>query len=165
MLSELRKSVRRAARNEDGNVTVEFVILFPTLLLVLGILMDVAFMYYGQSQVLATIQKANRDRAIGNHLTDAETKGSIELALSKTLSDEAVADVSVTAGILHTSVRVPSHDLQLVGFFAGLAGDPVLTVVADQVIENWEGPDGVDASTAPTTSLEETTGLNNTTSG
>jgi hypothetical protein len=139
----LKQNVARTTKDEDGGATVEFVLLFPTLLFLLGILMDVSYMYYKKSQILVTVQDFTRHRSIGTHTTNAETENLITAALATQFSDEAVVSTTLNGGIVSTQVTVPLHDMQILGFFGQLAGDFDVHVGAQQYIEWWdvEAPD------------------------
>ena len=138
MFKWLKCKILRDARDESGGATVEFVLLFPGLLLVLGVLMDVSFMYYTKAQILATVQDVARDRSIGGHQTDLETKTLLDAALSARFTDEAVITTSSIGGVVSTQVSVPLHDMQIVGFFATLVGDFNVNVGTQQYVEWWD---------------------------
>ncbi len=138
MYSWLKNIFARKCRDESGGVTIEFVLLFPGLLLVLGVLMDVSYMYYTKAQILATVQDVNRDRSVGGHDTDLETKTLLTAALAARFTDEAVVTTTSIGGIVSTQVSVPLHDMQILGFFATLAGDFDVKVGTQQYVEWWD---------------------------
>ena len=138
MLMKLFGAARKKVRKEDGNATIEFVILFPTMLLVIGIFLDLGYFYYTKSQIQYTVQEVNRLRSIGVIKGDEETEARLAAAIASNFSDEATVNSHVTAGVLYTFVQVPLHDVQILGYFGRVTGDWMVGVGAQQFIENWE---------------------------
>lgn len=137
----------RNASSEDGGVTVEFVLIFPVLLILTGVTMDVAFMNYKKSQIHEAIQDVMRSRSIGRIPDENSARVLLEQRLAQGFTDEPHASVLRVDGnmvpqpdgkILSTSVRVPLHDMQLLGFFADLVGDPDVFIGDQMFIESYE---------------------------
>jgi len=131
------KKISSHLRNEKGNVTVEFVVLFPVLLLLMGVTMDVAFMYYKKSQIHEAIQSVTRWRSIGAISTNTQAESDLAALLTYGFTDEATVTMQLKGALVSTSVDVPLHDLQLIGFFAGLVGDPMINIGDQQFLESY----------------------------
>lgn len=131
-------SARRYLRGDEGNVTIEFVIIFPVMLLLTGVAMDIAFMYYKESQIHEAIQDVTRQRSMGRIATNAEAATYLKTRLASGFSDEANVSMQLRGALVSTSVTVPLHDMQLLGFFADIVGDPTLTIGDQQFLEAFD---------------------------
>ena len=137
MFQSIKEGARKYWR-EDGNVTVEFVILFPVMLLVMGVTMDVAFMYYKKSQIQTAIQDVTRERSIGHIATNEQAATILREKLATQFTNEAIVTMSLRGALVSTSVDVPLHDMQLLGFFAGIVGDPNVNIGDQQFLESYD---------------------------
>lgn len=145
-MSKLMKSASGLLRREDGNVTIEFVILLPVMLLLMGVAMDISIMYYKKSQIHEAIQDITRLRAIGAISKDGDAQTYLDALLARGFSDEAVASVSTDVSnpnvallgpLVSTSVTVPLHDMQLLGFFSAIVGDTQVVIGDQQFYEAY----------------------------
>mgnify|MGYP001824114864 CR=1 FL=1 len=131
----MNRLLKRFARDDSGNATVEFVIWLPMVLLAFGLTVDVSMIFHSQNQVLRIVQDANRNASIGRLSTPADAENYIESRLQKA-SASADATSSITAGVIHTTVTYPARDFQVLGFFKQF-NDLTITVNAEHLIEDW----------------------------
>jgi len=136
MFEYLKKASSRL-NSDDGGVTVEFVILFPVLLTLAGAAMDVGFTYFKKSQIHAAIQDVTRARSVGDIANDEAARKILADRLALGFTDEAIVTMEPRGSVLSTSVEVPLHDMQLIGFFAGLVGDPKVVIGDQQYFESF----------------------------
>lgn len=135
MGNKMNRLLKRFARDNSGNATVEFVIWLPMVLLAFGLTVDVSMIFHSQSQVLRIVQDANRNASIGRIRTPAEAEDYIENRLH-TASATANATSSITAGVITTTVTYPARDFQILGFFKQF-NDLEITVNSEHLLENW----------------------------
>ena len=129
------RKLRRQAAREDGAVTVEALFWVVCIVFIFGLIVDASSLFYTQSNVLRTVQDANRNMSIGRFRTPEEAKADVETALDP-VSPNAVATVTVVANVVTTRVTVPAGDLQLIGILAPLSGVPI-TVQGRHYIEDY----------------------------
>lgn len=129
------RKLRRQAAREDGAVTVEALFWVVCIVFIFGLIVDASSLFYTQSNVLRTVQDANRNMSIGRFRTPEEAKAYVETALDP-VSPNAVATVTVVANVVTTRVTVPAGDLQLIGILAPLSGVPI-TVQGRHYIEDY----------------------------
>lgn len=129
------QNLRRQAAREDGAVTIEALFWVVAIVFVFGLVVDASSLFYTQSNVLRTVQDANRNMSIGRFRTEAEAKAYVETALEP-VSPNAVAAVTVAGNVVTTRVTVPAGDLQLIGILAPLSGVPI-TVQGRHYIEDY----------------------------
>lgn len=132
-IRQFSSKVRRFLRNDSGAATAEVVILTPVFLLLFGMVTDASMVFGRQAEILRIIQDSNRSLAVGKILTieDAEDYISQRVAL---LSDEGEVEVTITAGIITSTVTVPASDLTSTGLFEAIDSF-TLTVGASQMSE------------------------------
>lgn len=129
-----RNAVRQA-RNEDGAVTLEALFWVVAIVTIFGLVVDASSLFYTQSNVLRTVQDANRNMSIGRFRTAEEAKNYVETTLAP-VSPNASATVTVAGNVVTTRVTVPAGDLQLIGILAPLSGIPI-TVQGRHYIEDY----------------------------
>ena len=132
----ISRILRRFFRETDGGPTVETVIWFPFFIAVFGLMVDTAMIFHGQAKVLKAIQDGNRAFAAGRITTVDDNIAFIEKALAD-IGITATAKSTVTAGVVTTTVIVPTGQLQILGYFKAIEGITI-GVTSDQIIENWE---------------------------
>ena len=120
---------------EDGAVTIEALFWVVAIVFVFGLVVDASSLFYTQSNVLRTVQDANRNMSIGRFRTAEEAKAYVETVLDP-VSPNATATVTVAGSIVTTRVTVPAGDLQLIGILAPLSGIPI-TVQGRHYIEDY----------------------------
>ena len=121
---------------ESGTATVEAVLWFPIFIVIFSLMVDAAMIFNGQARVLRVVQDANRNMSIGRLTTTTETEDYVENALA-VITSGAVAQSTVTAGVVSTTVTVPAADFQILGFFSAL-NNLQIGVTAEHLIEDWE---------------------------
>ena len=127
--------MQRQAKAEDGAVTVEALFWVVCIVFVFGLIVDASSLFYTQSNVLRTVQDANRNMSIGRFRTPEEAKAYVETVLDP-VSPNATATVTVAGSVVTTRVTVPAGDLQLIGILAPLSGIPI-TVQGRHYIEDY----------------------------
>lgn len=129
------QGMRRQAAREDGAVTIEALFWVVAIVFVFGLVVDASALFYTQSNVLRTVQDANRNMSIGRFRTPEEAKAYVETVLDP-VSPNAAATVTVVDNVVTTRVTVPAGDLQLIGILAPLSGIPI-TVQGRHYIEDY----------------------------
>lgn len=128
--------LRKAARSEDGAVTIEAVLWIPFFFILLTLVADVALIMHGQARILRIVQDENRQFAAGIH----PNRDTVELAITQRLAEENLTDApqlveTTNDGIIVTRVIVPSADLDAVGFFAAFT-QLAMVVRSQHIMEN-----------------------------
>lgn len=132
-LQRLLTPILRFIRRDSGTATAELVILTPVFLLMFGLVADASIVFGRQAEILRVIQDSNRSLAVGRFLTTAAAESYIAQKVAN-LSDEGVVRVTVTGGIITSTVTVPASDLTSTGLFEALDSF-TLTVAASQMSE------------------------------
>lgn len=132
-LQRLLTPFLRFIRRDSGTATAELVILTPVFLLMFGLVTDASIVFGRQAEILRVIQDSNRSLAVGKFLTTAAAESYIAAKVAN-LSDEGVVRVTVTGGIITSTVTVPASDLTSTGLFESLDSF-TLTVAASQMSE------------------------------
>jgi len=132
-MQQLSCAIKRFFRRDSGAATAEVVILTPVFLLLFGMVTDASIVFGRQAEILRIIQDSNRSLAVGKiqSTSDAEEYISDRLVL---LSDEGEVEVTITGGIITSTVTVPASDLTSTGLFEALDSF-TLTVGASQMSE------------------------------
>lgn len=128
----------RLRRDESGSATIEFVLWFLTLFVVLGLVMDTSLLLFKRAQAVQILQDVNRLRSVGALQSDSQTVDLITDQVVQYLTVPVEVRSQVVEGVIFSSIEMPTGDLQLFGFLSGMAGDFPVTVAAEQVIENLE---------------------------
>jgi Flp pilus assembly protein TadG len=128
---------RKYLKREDGGSTVETVLWFPIIMMIFGLMIDVAMIFHGQAKILRVVQEVNRQVSIGN-ITREAAEPEIEATLAR-MDITGTANMNNIAGVVYTRVDVDAGELQVLGYFSVLAGRGLnIQVVDEYVIENWE---------------------------
>ena len=133
MTSLKRKTSPGFMRQEDGNVSIEFVFWLPILVFVLALTADVSLIFGAKAQVLRVIQDANRAAAVGRLRTVAETENYVRTNIGR-FADQAVITSVVQDGVVSTTVIIPSSRLIATGLFGRMSGLNV-TINAQHMLE------------------------------
>ena len=130
--------MKKYIRREDGASTVETVLWFPIIMMIFGLMIDVAMIFHGQAKILRVVQEVNRQISIGNITTTDAAETEIEGALAN-MDITGTANMNNIAGVVYTRVDVDAGELQVLGYFSVLAGRGLnIQVVDEYMIENWE---------------------------
>lgn len=113
----LREVFRRFLKEEQGSATIEAVIWTPIFVMILCFVADSALIFGKQAQVLRIVQDANRAMSIGRLMTAADAQAYIQSRIS-TLSPNATVSTNLQAGVIVTTVTMPSSDLTATGFIS-----------------------------------------------
>jgi len=116
-----REMFRRFARCEQGSATVEAVIWFPVFALILCLVADAALIFSKQALVMRVVQDANRAMSVGRLMTAAEAQDYIRLRIA-TISPNATVVTTVQAGVIISTVTMPSSDLTATRFVEPFGG-------------------------------------------
>lgn len=131
---KINSLIRAFGKSQDGSATVEAVLWFPFLIAAFTLIVDASMIFHNQSHVMRVIQDGNRLLSVGRYDENTETEDFIEQALAN-LSQNVEVGTVVDNGIIVTSVRVPAGDLDVIGWFSGLA-NVTLTVTAEHYFES-----------------------------
>lgn len=112
---------RRFRRDDHGSATVEAVIWFPVFALILCLVADAALIFSKQALVMRVVQDANRAMSVGRLMTPAEAQDYIRDRIA-TISPNATVVTVVQAGVIVSTVTMPSSDLTATRFVAPFGG-------------------------------------------
>ena len=126
-------SLRRFLQCEDGSVTIEFVLWLPILVLLISLTADAALIFGNKANVLRVVQDANRAASIGRLLTVQETQDYVRTRMGVLATNATITSV-INAGVISTTVVIPTNDLIATGFLGKLAGINV-TINAQHMLE------------------------------
>lgn len=123
--SEIRRACVRRAADESGGATVEAVLWFPFLMLLLALIVDASLLFHRQAQMFRAIQDANRAFSVGLIETPEAVEQTLE-ALYAPISPnvEAVSVLDTTTAstaIISTSMSVPARDINSIGLIAAFS--------------------------------------------
>ncbi|WP_112320789.1 TadE/TadG family type IV pilus assembly protein [Oceanibium sediminis] len=127
----LTEQCRRARRffnvDEDGGTTtIEFVLWLPIFILVLGIIIDVCFMFLAQAIMYDVASDAARSAAIGQFETEQEA---IDFAQDKAsfrgVLPSVTVDLGATSGTVEVTITHQAQDIDLTGVLGIVAGDTI----------------------------------------
>ena len=115
-----------------GIVTVEFVCWVPIYLLIIALIVDVSFLFFGQTGLWSTAHDTSRQMAIGEMTIDQGK----QYALSKASFwfDEAEVNIVLSNSTVQVSVTSNAGELTPFGFF-GLAPTMILTAQTTHMLE------------------------------
>lgn len=112
---------RQWGRDESGSATVEAVLWFPAFMVFLFLVIDVSYVFYGESRVMRAIQDGNRAFSVGRLTSTTATESFVNSAISD-LTTQATIHTSLTSGIITTTAAVPIGDLTMTGWFTVFSG-------------------------------------------
>jgi Flp pilus assembly protein TadG len=121
VFGKAKASIKRLLRREEGAVTVEVVIWLPFLIFLLTLIADASLIFGTKAQVLRIVQDANRAASIGRFRTTAETSAFIRTSMGAYATGATINTV-FNAGVVSSTVIIPSANLTATGFFSGMAG-------------------------------------------
>ncbi|GGL68316.1 TadE/TadG family type IV pilus assembly protein [Wenxinia marina] len=129
-----RRSPKKFFSDDDGSSTVEAVLWVPMLAMLLILITDVSFIFYGRAETMRIVQDANRAFSVGRLADEAETMAFIRSALSG-LSPNAEVETTLELGVIRSRVLLPIDDLMAVGTIPGLTGFDV-SVMSQHLLES-----------------------------
>lgn len=131
-----RGALRRFLGRDDGNATIELVLWFPMVIMLVALVINVSIMFYSQNEVLRAIQDGNRNLSIGRFDNALETETYIESRLVD-MMPHVNARSTITAGVVTTVVTYPASDMLFFNLFQQF-NRLTLSARADHLIEDWE---------------------------
>lgn len=129
--------LRQFVRDQDGSVTVEFVLWFPIVMSLVLAMADVSVILFERSNTLRIVEDAHRMRSIGVLTSDEVTKTHIITKLGGAYTGAASVQSSVKAGVQTTVVILPIDNVDMLGIFTGLVGNATIAVRSQQFIEDF----------------------------
>lgn len=130
------KKARVFFGKQDGSATVETVLMFPLLMAIVALTVDLASVFNSRAEVLRVIQDANRNVSIGRIKDVASAEAYVE-GFTSHLAPNAKAHADITAGVITTSVVFPASDVMMTGMFSSILSVD-MTLSAQHLIEDWE---------------------------
>lgn len=136
--------IRRFLRNEHGGPTVETVIIFPILVVIFGMMLDVAMIFHGQAKTLRVVQDINREFSVGRIADAATTAAEIKTQLdAMKIYPTSVKTRVSSVGVAISQVEVPAANFTVIGYFNAFANDGEnkrlrLVIGAEHLREHWE---------------------------
>ncbi|MDF0603865.1 pilus assembly protein [Psychromarinibacter sp. C21-152] len=128
--------IKRFFREDQGTATIETVLMLPLLIAILSLTVDLSLIFNSRAEVLRIMQDTNRNVSIGR-IEDAQTAESYVKTKISHLAPNAMAQATITAGVINTTVWIPASDLMMTGFFDSILRI-TLTLSAQHMIEDWE---------------------------
>jgi Flp pilus assembly protein TadG len=132
------KSIRRllgsSLKSENGAATVEFVLWVPVMAALLGLVIDTSLVFGARSQILRVVQDTNRAVSVGRIRSPAEAEAILLLNIA-TIAPNALAETTMTAGIISSTVTIPISDLTATGLVNSFNGF-VVTVTSQHLAES-----------------------------
>ena len=137
-ISKLLRPVRRYRQQEDGSVTVEFVLWIPILVLLISLTADAALLFGAKANVLRVVQDANRAASIGrlgpvDEMT-VEAQDFVRARIGFMAANATITSVVIGNNVISTTVVIPSNDLIATGFLGRLANINI-TINAQHYLE------------------------------
>lgn len=120
MLKFLRRS-KKFRTNESGSATIEAVLWFPMFVLLLVMVADVSFVFFGQAQAMRILQDGNRAFSVGRITSESDTEVFVVSALAP-LTPNPTVTTSLSQGVITTIAEIPVSDLAKIGGFSFLSG-------------------------------------------
>lgn len=120
MLKFLRRS-KKFRTNESGSATIEAVLWFPMFVLLLVMVADVSFVFFGQAQAMRILQDGNRAFSVGRITSESDTEVFVVSALAS-LTPNPTVTTSLSQGVITTIAEIPVSDLAKIGGFSFLSG-------------------------------------------
>ncbi|MDQ2089450.1 TadE/TadG family type IV pilus assembly protein [Marimonas arenosa] len=134
-MKKLNHYFRDFVRSESGSQTIEAVIWVPIFVFFLAFMVNVAMVFFNESQMLRVVQDANRAFSLGWFTTDIETEQHITQELAY-LSPNVTVDTVVDGGIIKTQLSIPAFDMMpLKGLGKQFFSTTQITVQAEHVVE------------------------------
>lgn len=130
-----KRRSRRFMRREDGGTTIEAVLWVPVFVLILSLITDASFVFYGRAQALRIVQDGNRAFSVGRIVSTSETEDFIEERLAD-IAPNATATTTVDAGIITSVVVIPAADLMAIGTVPGLGDNFNISVLSQHFLES-----------------------------
>ena len=112
MLKKMSRYARRIARKEDGSATMEFVFWVPLVLVLLGVTVNVSFIFAQEANLLRILHDANRAYSTNRITSATDTEQAIANVVQK-IAPSATVQVSEpsTTGYVVSQISVPVSDL------------------------------------------------------
>lgn len=126
--------------DENGGPTVETTILFPLIIVIMGMFVDVSMIFHGQAKTLRVVQDVNREFAVGRIADAGATATEIkrQLDIMKIYPTKVTTRVTST-GVAISMVEVPPAHFTVLGYFNGLSkGRATMRIGAEHLREHWE---------------------------
>jgi Flp pilus assembly protein TadG len=134
-MQSLKRHIRTFVQSESGSQTIEAVIWVPIFVFLLAFMINVAMVFFNESQMLRVVQDANRAFSLGWFTTDTETEQYISDKLAY-LSTNVTVDTSIDRGIITTQATIPALDMMpLAALGSRFFSDTQITVQAEHVVE------------------------------
>lgn len=112
---------------------MEVVLWTPIFLILFGMITDTSIVFGRQAEILRIIQDTNRSLAVGRFSTIAQAENYISDKVA-VFSDETSIDVTITNGVIVSSVTLPASDLTSTGLFEAI-NSLSITIGASQMSE------------------------------
>lgn len=125
---------RRFWSREDGSVTIEALIWTPIFVVLMALTINVAQVFFHQSQILRVVQDTNRGVSLGRFANGAEAEAYITSALGY-MTDEITVTSDIADGFVTTRVIVPALQLMPMRFLESYFEETNVTVVGSQLME------------------------------
>lgn len=132
----IARLLRRFRRAEAGSASVEFVIVLPGVFLILLLVADVSFILFNRSVAVHAVEDANRMRAVGLLENDPEVRTHVANVMGTVRMSGGKVETSRDGMALTTEATMMASQIDLVGVFTRLVGNPSITVRSDQWLEN-----------------------------
>jgi hypothetical protein len=127
-------SLRSFLKDEEGSYTLESVIWFPIFVILLVFVMNIAIVFFSESQILRVVQDGNRALSIGRLETEQEVEEYIGQRLAY-LEASLQIDTRIDNGFVFTNIDIPATQLMPLNFMTKAFDGINVAVFAQQIIE------------------------------
>ncbi|MBF9031597.1 hypothetical protein HKCCE3408_14440 [Rhodobacterales bacterium HKCCE3408] len=123
--------------DDQGAVTVPFVLWLPFLMAIIIFVADLSFIMYNRADAVRVIEDVNRMRAIGLVTSSAAVEQEIADRLRRADGSEVgTVHSDVFATVITSRVDMPVANIDMFGVIARATGNVTIEVESRQVIEN-----------------------------
>ncbi len=133
-VSKVKSGLQKFWGDEGATATVEFVLMVPVMVALFGLVIDTALVFGGRSQILRVVQDMNRAVSIGL-IRDTTVAEQMIIDSIASFAPAAIAQTTVTSGIISTVVTLPISDLTATGLVTAFK-DFTVIVTAQHLAEN-----------------------------
>ena len=104
IVQKILATAKRFARQQDGNVTIEYVLWLPIWVVIMTMTVDVTILFHQKSQLYLAARDMSRQVSVGS-MTTSEAEASVEQAFAKIQNFDAT--LTENNGFVTTTLGAP----------------------------------------------------------